>query len=304
MTRQEGLRKIENILVFMLLMAAFLLSVAYYSAVFEKAPQEPASEDPLTTKVSNGKPTIQQPIAEPEDMDFYEMEKNIHAKVNAERAKMGLSPLLWNDELAAVAREHSEDLAEENEPLTEFNLSCHRPFIHHEGFTFGLQHYDRLLTRGIHYFNYSGENIFITSGWKSIESYVEEYPEPCPDNQTIVRTFEGPDDVLEELDELKRYVSTADRVSWSSAEWRTQEELERYIVDGWLGSPGHKELMLDSGFDEAGIGVAEVNDFYIVTEVFIHRMDCGYKGGQCCVTPGYYPSCYTPLRCVNSTCYS
>jgi uncharacterized protein YkwD len=293
MKKEEGMRSVENMLVFLLLVVAFLLVAAYYSSVFEK------DAGPSTAASAS-----QKRLPKPEDIDFYDMERGIHAKVNAERAKSGLDDLLWSDELAAVAREHSEDLADENKPLTEFNLSCHRPFIHHEGFDFGLYHYDRLVTRGVYSFNYSGENIFITSGWSSLESLVADYPEPCPDDQTIVTSFDTPEDVLNKLEELKRYVSSSDRISWTAVEWHSQDELERYVVDGWLSSPGHKELMLDDGFDEAGIGVAKVNDFYIVTQVFINRLECGYNGGQCCVQEGYYPSCYTPLNCVDGTCQS
>ena len=39
-----------------------------------------------------------------------ELERKVHAGINAERAKSGASPLEWEGELAAVARAHSEDM--------------------------------------------------------------------------------------------------------------------------------------------------------------------------------------------------
>jgi uncharacterized protein YkwD len=302
--KKDDLRALKVMIAFVSVLIVFLLAMTYVSSLEklrEREVQQP--EAPVTSPgdgVQNRSPQIQRP----EDIDFYEMERNLFDMVNDEREAQGLTSLLWNDEVASVAREHSEDLAVENRPLTEFDLSCHRPFIHHEGFDFGLYHDDRLNYRGIYYFSSSGENIFITSAWSSIESYVEEYPEPCPSETSVVQPYNDSDDVLAELEALTEYVQTADRIEWTTVEWQDQDEIERFIVDGWMGSPGHRELILDLDFNEAGVGVAKVNDFYIATQVFIKRVDCGYETGPCCEAEGYYPSCYGTLQCRNSTCYS
>ena len=39
-----------------------------------------------------------------------ELERQVHAGINSERAKNGVSPLRWEDQLAAVARAHSDDM--------------------------------------------------------------------------------------------------------------------------------------------------------------------------------------------------
>lgn len=43
-----------------------------------------------------------------------ELEKRIHALINKERKKHGLSPLAWDDRLSQIARSHSGDMARRN----------------------------------------------------------------------------------------------------------------------------------------------------------------------------------------------
>lgn len=54
----------------------------------------------------------QQSTAEPASLDKSEIEQLIHTGVNEERSKHGLSSLSYDSELAAIARYHSEDMAE------------------------------------------------------------------------------------------------------------------------------------------------------------------------------------------------
>jgi uncharacterized protein YkwD len=44
-------------------------------------------------------------------IDPFQMEKVVHDLVNDERAANGLTPLMWDDEIAVIARMHSEDMA-------------------------------------------------------------------------------------------------------------------------------------------------------------------------------------------------
>ena len=87
------------------------------------------------------------------------MEKQIHDLINNERISKKLGLLGWNDELAAVAREHSENLVRENKQFVNVELSCDFPIIHHEGLDFGMYNNDRLAGREIYYYGKSGENI-------------------------------------------------------------------------------------------------------------------------------------------------
>jgi len=290
-----------------------LLLVASLGAKAERPRPAPIPEG-LPSADESPAPHI--PVEEPEEpppmepapvIDYYGMEWSIYEMVNEERVARGLDAAEWNSDLADVARRHSENLALENEPLTEFNLSCPRPFIHHEGLDFGLYHYDRLKNSGIYYFSLSGENIFISSSWVSLETYVDEYPEPCPEEEEIVYPYAGEDieeALMEDLQERLDYVETAERINWTYAEWMSQDELEELVVEGWMESPGHKDVMLDPLFNETGVGVAEVNHFYIVTQIFITRVGCGYETGPCCEEEGYYPYCYGPMKCAEGVCYS
>ncbi len=45
------------------------------------------------------------------EIDTSLLELSIHARTNAARTDMGLSTLAWSDEIANVARDHSEDMA-------------------------------------------------------------------------------------------------------------------------------------------------------------------------------------------------
>jgi uncharacterized protein YkwD len=73
------------------------------------------------------------------------MEMRVHELVNAERTKAGLENLTWNPEVAAVARMHSMDMAE-NDYFDHTDLD-------------GLNVSGRLKEGGIYYWNTSGENI-------------------------------------------------------------------------------------------------------------------------------------------------
>jgi uncharacterized protein YkwD len=39
-------------------------------------------------------------------------------------------------------------------------------------------------------------------------------------------------------------------------QWMSADEIARQVVDGWMGSEGHRENVLKRGFDRQGIGVA------------------------------------------------
>ncbi len=228
-----------------------------------------------------------------------QMENDIHVLVNAERAKAGLRPLDYNPDIASVARQHSVDLAVENGPLTDPSLYCPRPFIHHEGFDFGLYESDRMYNRSIYYFSAAGENIFMTSTWQYLEAYLSPDLASCPDQGSqIAKEYSGPDAAAQVQADLQAnldYVKTAQRVNWTSVQWFNQVGLEQSIVQGWMASPGHRANILDPNYTEEGIGVAKVNDFIIVTEDFIERVDCGYLGASCCTDSGTY--CYEPWQC-------
>jgi uncharacterized protein YkwD len=225
------------------------------------------------------------------------MENDLFELVNDERVANGLARLRWNDEVASVAREHSFNLAKQNELLTERDLLCYVPLVHHEGFDFGLYHNDRLQNKSIYYFASSGENIFLASAWKARKTFdVDEAN--CSSNFTQPA---GPEAVKQELDLRLKYAAGLERVNWLFT-FATKDEIENSIVQGWMASEGHRRNILNANYTESGIGVSKVNDFFIVTQIFIEAVDCGYRFGPCCEEEGYYPYCYVPMECFGDIC--
>ncbi len=243
-------------------------------------------------------PVLQEPEPVNYSVPYFKMERSIFSKVNDERASDGLSKLIWNDAVAAVARAHSENLAKENAPLTERDLLCYVPFAHHEGFDFGSYHHDRLENQSIYYYSTSGENIFLASSWVSRKTFDVE-TEDC-DNEMFKQPA-GPEQVQEELDQRLEYVETIPRVKWLFT-YANSDEIEDSIVSGWMDSPGHRDNILDVNYSESGIGIATSNDFYFVTQVFIQKEECGYLNGPCCHEEGYYPYCFVPHECISDSC--
>ena len=45
-----------------------------------------------------------------------------------------------------------------------------------------------------------------------------------------------------------------------NVDWLTLEEMAQSAVDGWMNSPGHRQNILDSSYDRAGMGVAIAED--------------------------------------------
>jgi uncharacterized protein YkwD len=225
------------------------------------------------------------------------MENNVFELVNDERESAGFDALGWNDEVASVAREHSLNLARQNAPLTERDLLCYFPLVHHEGFDFGTYHNDRLANKSIFYFASSGENIFLASAWKARKTF-------DVDDANCTQIFtqpSGPAEVLEELDLRLNYSSNLTRVKWLFT-FATRDEIEESIVQGWMESEGHRKNILNGNYSETGIGISKINDFFIVTQVFIEAVECGYKYGPCCEEEGYYPYCYVPMECFGDIC--
>lgn len=251
-----------------------------------------------------------------EKSEFKDLELYIHDLINNERTSRGLDALKWNSEIAAVAREHSLNLAAENESLTSTNTYCTYPIIHHEGYTFGIYQKDRLENRGVYYFGSSGENIALIPGVKEqVYSYFDEADNPAHEcnNDTLESDFrtklDSEPDETEKIKIIKAEIAfreglmSAEKIiEFSNTAYNTNTEVANEAVTGWMNSPGHRANILKSDFNEAGIGIAKVKNYYIITQVFIKKVDCGYLGGPCCIKAGYYPSCYVPLSCELDVC--
>ena len=246
--------------------------------------------------------------------DLNALEQNISARINQERLAAGLNPLAYNDDLARVAREHSDNLADENEKFTDMQASCDFPLIHHEGLNFGTYVKDRLNSRGIYYYSQIGENIALITAAKISASYDslavgQAAVTACQDERNrLEETFSGrihaeADNeaklkiVETEITARQAALSKEKPHTIAAIEWISPDDVASNTVAGWMGSEGHRANILNGDFDETGIGVAEINGYIISTQVFIKRATCGYRGGACCQEAGYYPYCYEPYQC-------
>jgi hypothetical protein len=247
------------------------------------------------------------------------MEKNVQDLINIQRQENGLSPLKWNDDLADAAREHSNSLANENINLIKPNIICSLPMIHHEGFDFGLFNQDRLKNRNIYYLSANAENIALIPIVANIKYYVNESSrgseiENCKDffntinsnfktNLENKETQEDKKNFVEaEIEYRKELVAGQSEIDIFEVNKKTNDEAENEAVVGWMNSPGHKKNILTAEYDEAGIGIVEVKNYLVMTQIFITRAECGYMTGPCCEKSGYYPYCYQPFECVDGIC--
>jgi len=259
---------------------------------------------PKNTTTSSTLSSLQNPSAL-----MGQMEKNIHTLINAERTKNKLNPLSWNDKLAAVAREHSQDQADENQYLISTIRLCNYSFIHHEGQKFGIYQGERLNQRGVYNFSSSGENIALIPQVKSQtynSTYVEDQDcqgELTKANDAYTQKIKQASGTIEKINVLKSEIKKRSElledspiISILDTTYYSTGEINQRTVTGWMNSPGHRRNILNSEYDEAGIGVTQVKEYFIITQVFIKRIDCGYKNGACCVeSQGYY--CYEPNSC-------
>ncbi len=240
-----------------------------------------------------------------------QLEREIHELVNQQRKLNNLPSLIWNDDIAKVARQHSQNLAQENKELTAPDI-CPIPIIHHQGLNSGLYCNDRLNNQGIFYFSSSAENIAIL---EVANRYYLGETSPCENHQ--IKRFQKMDlesilskktetekveFIKQQIDERKEFVKTQPKINWAEIKWIKPEEVKSKIISGWMESPGHRRNILNPGFNQAGVGIVKVNRFLIVTQVFITKVDCGYKYGPCCREKRYYPYCYLPLKCVSGRC--
>jgi len=252
------------------------------------------------------------------DFDLKNFEIKIHNLVNKERSSFNLKPLALNEDLSGVAREHSQNLANENKNFTAIDTACSYPLIHHEGLDFGIYQNNRLENRNIKYFNMSGENIALLSSAAVNLMYKEGSIDPiifkqCSEEQSVwdknfkeemEKDISEEDKISilqEEINKREKAFASTVHLEIGSTSWQTEDELAVRAVDGWMNSPGHRKNILKAEYDEAGMGVAYANSYVIITQVFIRRTDCGYEGAPCC-EQGKYLVCYQPNTCVDSIC--
>jgi uncharacterized protein YkwD len=162
-------------------------------------------------------------------IDTVEMERQIHRLINRERQNRGLAALNWDKKLAAIARNHSLDMAK-NHFFSHINLQEEDP--DDRGKRQGLDEKKQIGPNswaiGL------AENIFLNNLYDKVTT----------------TTLNG-------VTVKKEYA------------WKTQEEIARTTVQGWMNSPSHRSNILSPQYDRQGIGVAiSGKDVYVTDDLF------------------------------------
>jgi uncharacterized protein YkwD len=100
---------------------SFITILLLFAAASANAQERPAGPTPILVDVI-GAATDSLPLPKPKKTrDFgrpvssgpgYELERRIFDLLNDERAGKGISPLIWDDEVAEIARVHSQNMAD------------------------------------------------------------------------------------------------------------------------------------------------------------------------------------------------
>ena len=214
-----------------------------------RAQTDPPSEQPPRPAESNRRqpPSLPERRIDPEpNYDRKILEKMIHKEVNRRRRLAGLDKLKYDKKIASVARKYSRELAADAQKILDRGEQLTMVKLRHEGKTFGKTHVDRLYSKKIYDFNRAGENIFSS-----------------PLLKELVVNKNDPRDVWRKI-------------------WYTPEEVVYDSVTRWMLSPGHKKNILTPQYTHTGIGLVRVGDFVIATQLFVERVSCGYRKGDCC----------------------
>lgn len=205
--------------------------------------------------------------------DLYTLERTINAMINDERKSLGLERLELDETLSGVARRHSEDQTATNRLTTDIQKPCAYPMIRHEGLTAaGFDLGERLDSASVK-FRRAAENIVILSTAKNFV-YCASASINCPDPglQDMPKTGNQ----QERIAVVRANVARAQAVlaaiptaRWVNRDWYDLETVARRAVAGWMESEGHRVNILNEHYRQTGIGVSEVNEYIIITQVFL-----------------------------------
>lgn len=207
--------------------------------------------------------------------DVAALERATFDAVNLERQKNGLSVLQWNDQLADVARAHSSDQAGDNVKITDPDVPCLYPYIRHEGFVTGFKVGERLDNKNIPY-SIAGENIIILPLTKDLIYRGTDNIPVC----TQFSDLEGPVGETPDVARTRIQKSLLDRLAlmigqpklnWVNKKWKSISDIASESTTDWMNSPGHRHNILTPEFEDGAIGAAVVNDYMIMTEVFLKK---------------------------------
>ncbi len=205
--------------------------------------------------------------------DLFSLENKINEMINQERNKLGLNPLMLDENLSRIARKHSEDQAETNRLTTSMEKPCSYPMIRHEGLkTDSFTLADRLYSAAIP-FRRAGENIALLSTAKDfMYSAFSEVTCPTITLRDIPKnaTFqEAKKIILYNIESAQIALEKVPNVKWVNQDWLDLDTIAQRAVSGWIESPGHFANITNENFTRTGIGAVEVNRYIIITQIFI-----------------------------------
>ena len=159
-------------------------------------------------------------------LDLQEVAKLVHAVVNRERLKLNLGELDWNDQVAAIARAHSEDMAKRNY-FSHVNPEGEDPSARaaRQGWTAGKGVSEGDVVSGL------TENIGRVGRYHYLRREVKE-----------------------------------GKVTRFLVRWFKPEQMAEQIVKGWMNSPSHRKNMLDPERSLEGIGLGIRREHIYVTQ--------------------------------------
>ena len=217
----------------------------------------------IINTVSNAPKSIPQ-VNKPK-ITISDLELKVHNGINAQRQSRGLSPLVYDDKIATIAREHSQDMINRNYFAhdTPDGISPSQRGIdagyHDCGDRQAIrdsQEYDRLTkqfeatgnTDQVLYSQLQALYTKVTSETSNGMIFLG-FPENIEQNNLY--------DSVEYIDGIPIY------------HWLSEDQLSSSIVDVWMNSPGHRENILTSAYYSQGIGIAiSNNDKVFITEDF------------------------------------
>ncbi len=210
--------------------------------------------------------------------DLSQLAALIHDKINYERIQRGLGQLSYNLQLSQIAKAHSEDQTKDNLWSTDIDKPCSYIFIRHQGSEDANSSLgDRLKSASIP-FREARENIagigvsqHLTYRRNTDQGAIicqEFIPAPIPDHAT---SDEAQSIIRSNTALSKEVFQPIPPVIWVNREWLEIHEIASQSVTGWMNSPGHKENILAPNITETGIGTAMINEYAIITQVFIKR---------------------------------
>jgi len=167
-------------------------------------------------------------LASAPKLDLLEVGKKIHAVVNRERLKFNVNELAWNNQVAAIARAHSEDMAK-------------RDFYSH--------------------FNPEKEDPSARAarqGWtRSKNTAFSADPSVSGLAENIGR--------IGRYHSFRREVRDG-KLLRVVFRWYTPEQIAEQIVKGWLNSPSHRKNLLNPDHELEGIGLGVRREHIYVTQ--------------------------------------